>query len=100
MLTATGTFGPYDVMTLRDVVQHIADFSESEEIYVEPLSRLKPETPAIVTSRMIGPVEATQDLRFRFLSSVDDAREMIDTVKVRSEEDFQYLLERIEEWGA
>jgi hypothetical protein len=98
MDTATGTFGPFDVSTLREVVAHLDDFSEAEAIYVEDVAHLKRETLAIVTSDACGPGAAENELGF--LSDVDDAREVISMVNARNESDFQELLDRIEEWGA
>lgn len=100
MWIATGTFDPYGVTTLREVVRHIGEFSEADEIYVADVARVGPETPAVVTSDQYTAADARNELSFRFLSAVDDAREMIDAVPVRNEEDLQRLIDSIEEWGA
>ena len=100
MRVALDTFGPFDVITLRDVVRHIDDFDEGAAIYVKDVDRLRAETPAVVTNDACDPTTAERELHFRFLSEVSDAREMIETMDVKNDRDFEHLVDLIEEWGA
>jgi hypothetical protein len=100
MRVALDTFGPFDVISLREVVRHIDDFDEGATIYVKDVDRLQPDTPALVTSNACDPTTAERELHFRFLSEVSDAREMIETMDVKNDRDFEHLLDLIEEWGA
>src|SRR5947207_15677796 len=101
MRTATSSFGPFDVVTLGEIVHRIDDYDDGEAIYVKDGERLKLDMPAAVTNKHVGRREMEEELRFRYLSDVDDAREVIWSFRDRGgdEAEMQELLEMIEQWG-
>ena len=44
MRTTTSSFGPFDVISLREIVEHINDYEDAEMIYVKSDRRILPET--------------------------------------------------------
>src|SRR4051812_23854811 len=50
MKTACDMFGPRDVTTLGDIVEHVEEYDEECWLYVLPDRPLRPETPALVVN--------------------------------------------------
>jgi len=99
MRIGTSSFGPFDVATIREVVQHIDAYDDGESIYVKDEQILEPSTPAAVTNRHISGAEMERELGFRFLGDVDEAREVIqDFGPCGGDPEFRELLARVEEW--
>ncbi len=97
---ATDSFGPFDVTTLKDIVEHLDEYEEGRAVYVEANERLWPWTPAAVSSDVLGGEELERGLGFRYLADVELAKEAVeDFGRPRDERELQELLESIEEYG-
>jgi hypothetical protein len=100
MRVATSSFGPFDVSTIQEIVEHIEEHDDGQAIYVEARGRLLPSTPAAVTSKWVTAADLVHDCGFRYLTDVDEAREMIAEFEgARDEKALEQLLEMLDEYG-
>jgi hypothetical protein len=87
------------VCPIREIVEHIDEYDDGEEIYVKDVAHLEPETPAAVTNRSLSGEQLEQDLGFRCLGEVMLAREVVDQFgRCKNEDEFRELLDLVEEW--
>jgi hypothetical protein len=81
-------FGPHDVTTLADIVEHITEYDEESWLYVMPDRPLRPETPALVVDE-----GSSRDLRtVRDLGLVEHhemfwIREVINCIRNREDDE-------------
>ncbi len=99
MRVAISAYGPFDVSTIREIVEHIDEHEDGETIYVQAGERLTPSTPAAVTSAWLTSEELRCELGFRYLTDVDEAKEAIDQFGYDFDEQaLRDLLEMIDEY--